>query len=88
MKTKQTQSQFQFKQDLNTPELSLVSLAFAFSLEQGIEKESSFPCDYSPSLRVAVEEYGSSSHGDTVGEGSAVGVFNNGDSICSIPHER
>ena len=37
---------------------------------------------------VGVEDSGSSSHGDTVGEGSAFGVTKNGDSLCSIPLKR
>ena len=39
-------------------------------------------------MRVGVEGSGSSSHGDSVGEGSAFGVTNNCDSMCFIPHKR
>ena len=35
-------------------------------------------------VRVGVDESASSSHDDTVGEGSDFVVTNNGDSICSI----
>ena len=39
-------------------------------------------------VRFGVEQPGSSGHGDTTGEGSAFGVNTDGDSICSIPHQR
>ena len=37
---------------------------------------------------LAIEQPGSSSHGDTVVEESAFVVTKNGDSICSIPHKQ
>ena len=38
-------------------------------------------------VRVGVEQPGSSSHGDTAGEGPACGDTND-DSICSIPYKQ
>ena len=42
----------------------------------------------STGVRFGVEQPGSSSNGDTAGEGSAFGVTTDGNSICSIPHKR
>ena len=87
---KQSQSQFQscIRYNYSCAILSIVIFRVFFGARHrdGV-KFSIWLFTVATEVRLGVEKPGSSSHCDTAGEGSAFGVADDGDSICSIPQE-